>query len=73
MGRHEKPKKGKHGEPAEEPLPGTAAMGQGQPGAGVDAPDEDKPEQADNVVTGGEALEAQQQDPELDDTSGAHP
>jgi hypothetical protein len=50
-----------------EPQPGTAAMGQGQPDAGVEAPDEDKPEQPDNVVTGGEALEEQQQNPDLED------
>ena len=61
----------KGGEP-EEPQPGTAAMAQGQPAAGVESAKE-KPEQADNVVTGAEAFEEQQQDPELDDRSGAHP
>jgi hypothetical protein len=57
---------------AVEPQPGTAAMAQGQPEAGIE-PDESKPEQPGNVVTGGEALEEQQQNPDLDDTSGAHP
>lgn len=47
---------------AVERQPGTA----GEPG---DA----HPEQAGNVVTGGEALEEQQQNPDLDDTSGARP
>jgi hypothetical protein len=56
-----------------EPQPGTAGMAQGQPEAGVEPADEDKPEQPDNVVTGGEALEEQQQNPDLDDTSGSHP
>lgn len=73
-GKHAKRKHGEDREPGlAEPLPGTAAMGQGQPEAGVDAPDEEKAEQADNVVTGGEALEEQQQNPDLDDTSGARP
>jgi hypothetical protein len=34
---------------------------------------EDKPEQPDNVVTGGEALEEQQQNPDLKDNSGTRP
>jgi hypothetical protein len=68
-GRHRR----KGEDKAAEPLPGTAAMGQGQPEAGVEAPDEDMPEQPDNVVTGGEALEEQQRNPDLDDNSGARP
>lgn len=76
-GRHEKPKKGKGkkgGEPEEEPQPGTAAMAQGQPGAGVEGePGDAHPEQPDKLVTGGEALEEQQQNPDLDDTAGGHP
>jgi hypothetical protein len=62
----------KHEEEAAEPLPGTAAMAQGQPAAGVE-PDDSKPEQPDNVVAGGEALEEQQRNPDLDDSSGARP
>jgi hypothetical protein len=73
-GKHEKPKKGKKGEEPEEALPGTAAMAQGQPGAGVEGEPEDAhPGQPDRLVTGGEALEVQQQDPELDDSAGSHP
>jgi hypothetical protein len=68
------PGKRKHEEPEEEPQPGTAAMAQGQPGAGVEGePEGAHPEQPDNVVTGGEALEEQQQNPDLDDNSGARP
>lgn len=55
-----------------EPQPGIAAMAQGLPEAGV-SPAEESPEQPDNLATGGEALEEQQQNPDLDDTSGAHP
>jgi hypothetical protein len=58
--------------PQEEPLPGVAGTAQGQPAAGVE-PDDSKPGQPDNVVTGGEALEEQQQNPDLDDTAGARP
>jgi hypothetical protein len=61
----------REGEPAE-PLPGTAGMAQGQPDAGIEAQG-DQPEQPDKLVTGGEALEVQQQDPDLDDTAGARP
>jgi hypothetical protein len=57
---------------AAEPQPGTASMAQGQPEAGVD-PAEEKPEQPDNAVTGGEALEEQQKNPDLKDSAGAHP
>ena len=72
-GQHEKPKVKKHEDaaPPEEPLPGTAAMGQGQPGAGIEPPDKDKPEQPDLLVTGGEALEEQQQNPDLEDRGSA--
>jgi hypothetical protein len=48
-------------------------MGQGQPEAGVEPPDAGRPEQPDNLVTGGEALEEQQRNPDLDDNSGARP
>ena len=34
---------------------------------------EDQPEQAGGPVTGAENIERIQQDPDLDDTSGAHP
>jgi hypothetical protein len=34
---------------------------------------EDQPEQAGGPVTGPENIERQQKDPDLDDTSGAHP
>ena len=46
-------------------------MGQGQPGAGVEAPDEDMPEQPDRLVTGQDALEEQQKNPGLDDKGTA--
>jgi hypothetical protein len=55
-----------------EPQPGTAGTAQGQPEAGVD-PAEEKPEQPDNLVTGGEALEEQQKNPDLKDNAGGHP
>lgn len=58
---------------AVEPQPGTAAMAQGQPEAGVEPPEQDKPEQAAKLATGAEALEEQQQNPDLDDNTGAHP
>jgi hypothetical protein len=58
-------------EPPEEPLPGTAAMGQGQPGAGIEPPDADKPEQPDLLVTGQEALEEQVKNPDLKDRGSA--
>jgi hypothetical protein len=68
-------KKGKHAkkgkEAPEEPLPGTAAMGQGQPAADIEPPDADMPEQPDKLVTGQEALAEQQQDPRLDDRGTA--
>ena len=70
-GRHAKGRKAGEQEPQEEPLPGTAAMGQGQPGAGIEPPDAEKPEQPDKLVTGAEALEEQQQNPELDDRGSA--
>ena len=68
----------------EAPLPGVAGMAQGQTAAGpqetgglpedgVGVPPEDQPGQPDKLVTGGEALEEQQQNPELDDNSGARP
>jgi hypothetical protein len=67
--------RGKHGkakkeEPAAEPQPGTAAMAQGQPDAGIEPADDDKPEQPDKLVTGAEALEEQQQNPDLKDNTG---
>jgi hypothetical protein len=69
------------------PLPGVAGMAQGQtpvepeqaqetgglPEDGVGVPPDEQPEQPDKLVTGGEALEEQQQNPELDDNSGARP
>jgi hypothetical protein len=69
------------------PLPGVAGMAQGQtpveqeqeqetgglPEDGVEVPPDEQPEQPDKLVTGGEALEEQQQNPELDDNSGARP
>ena len=61
---------GRHRLPREEP--GTASTAQGQPEAGIE-PDEDKPEQPDKLVTGAEALEEQQQNPDLDDNNGARP
>jgi hypothetical protein len=67
--------RGKRGEEHEQPSPvipepGTAGMAQGQPDAGVE-PDDSRPEQADNLVTGAEALEEQQKNPELDDKGTA--
>jgi hypothetical protein len=56
----------------EEPLPGTAGMAQGQPAADVE-PGEEKPEQPDELVTGPEVLEEQQQNPDLKDNTGGHP
>jgi hypothetical protein len=55
----------------QEPLPGVAGMAQGQPEAGVE-PDDSKPEQPDLLVTGAEALEEQQTNPDLKDNSGTH-
>jgi hypothetical protein len=67
------------------PLPGVAGMAQGQtpveqeqetgglPEDGVGVPPDEQPAQPDKLVTGGEALEEQQQNPELDDNSGARP
>jgi hypothetical protein len=47
-------------------------MAQGQPGAGVEGEPEDAhPEQPDKLATGGEALEEQQQNPDLDDRGSA--
>jgi hypothetical protein len=72
-------------EEQQEPLPGVAGMSQGQtpvepeqetgglPEDGVEVPPDEQPEQPDKLVTGGEALEEQQQNPELDDNSGARP
>jgi hypothetical protein len=71
----------------EAPQPGVAGMSQGQtsvepeeadtkgglPEDGVGVPPEDQPEQPDLLVTGGEALEEQQQNPDLDDNTGARP
>lgn len=73
-GRHSK--RGEDSAPGDareaEPQPGTAAMAQGQPEAGVEGePDNAHPEQPDNVVTGGEALEEQQRNPDLDDRGSA--
>lgn len=62
-------KKHKRKDQPEEPLPGTAAQAQGQPEAGVEPPAE-PPEQPDRLVTGAEALEEQQKNPELKDNSG---
>jgi hypothetical protein len=74
--------------PQGEPLPGIAGMAQGQQEPEPDdvaqnhsdAADalaegfsEDKPEQPDLLVTGGEALAEQQRNPELKDNSGARP
>jgi hypothetical protein len=67
---HKRRDKSTH-QPAEQPLPGTAGMAQGQPAAGVEPRQE--PEQADGPVTGAEAIEVQQKDPDLDDSSGARP
>jgi hypothetical protein len=58
----------RHAAPAEaEPETG------GLPEDGVGVPPEDQPEQPDKLATGGEALEEQQQNPELDDNSGTRP
>ena len=70
MPKGEKHSKSKKKAEPEEALPGTAGMGQGQPGAGVDAPDKDMPEQADALATGGEALLEQQTNPDLKDNNG---
>jgi hypothetical protein len=59
-------------EEREQPQPGTAGMAQGQPGAGVE-PATPAASQPEGPVTGGEVLERQQQDPDLEDTAGAHP
>jgi hypothetical protein len=69
--RGEKHGKGKKKPEPEEALPGTAAMGQGQPGAGVDAPDAAMPEQPDKLPTGAGALEEQQKNPDLKDRGTA--
>jgi hypothetical protein len=45
----------------------------GLPEDGVEVPPEDQPAQPDKLATGGEALEEQQQNPDLDDNSGARP
>jgi hypothetical protein len=58
-------------EQSQEALPGVAGMAQGQRGV-VDEPAA-PPEQPDNLVTGADALEEQQKNPELDDNSGARP
>lgn len=74
MARRYEPRhaKARDGAGAEDSLAvGTA---QGQPDAGVEGePGDAHPEQADALVTGGEALEEQQRNPDLDDTGGAHP
>ena len=66
-------------------MPGVAGMAQGQdrpqpeepsrglPEDGVEVPPEHQPEQPDLLATGGEALEEQQQNPELKDNSGTRP
>jgi hypothetical protein len=58
-------------EPPAVPLPGTAGMAQGQPDAGIEPAE--FPEQPDGPVTGGEVLEEQQKNPDLEDSTGAHP
>jgi len=55
----------------DEALPGVAGMAQGQQGV-VDEP-VDPPEQPDKLVTGADALEEQQKNPDLKDNSGARP
>jgi len=45
----------------------------GLPEDGVEVPPQDQPEQPDKLATGGEALEEQQQNPDLDDNSGVRP
>lgn len=73
-GRHRAPREeaGAEDAVAVQPGPGTAGQAQGQPEAGVD-PAPEPPEQPVKLVTGGEALEEQQQNPDLEDNTGARP
>lgn len=60
-------------EPQAGPQGESQEVSQGLPEDGVEVPPEDQPEQPDLLATGGEALEEQQQNPELKDNSGARP